>query len=331
MATMFFRTTAVSRASGANAVRRAAYISRSRIRADTLHRTVDYRARGGLLHSEILLPEKVAASADWALDRDMLWNVAERVERRSNARVATEFVVALPHELRADARLGLARSYAQTIADRYGAAVDLAVHSPPLGGDPRNVHAHMLSTTREVSEHGLGRKTDLHLRDDARRALGLGSWSAEMLTMRRLWAERANEYLHEAGFEVRLDPRLYWERGGDEIPAPAVSYAMVQRERRGLRSDAADRLRERHAANEQWLRERRDAAAREAVQTRAPTAEPSTEPDRAGRANTADPEEVERRAILRWIEYRERRQDDRRYALELSRELARERGAEPEF
>jgi hypothetical protein len=41
--------------------------------------------------------------------------------------------VALPHELSREQRLALVRAFARDLADRYGAAVDFAIHAP--GGD----------------------------------------------------------------------------------------------------------------------------------------------------------------------------------------------------
>ncbi|MGO6841541.1 MobA/MobL family protein, partial [Rhizobium ruizarguesonis] len=88
--------------------------------------------------------------------RSTLWNAAERAEKRSDARIAREFEIALPHELTPDQRLVLTRAFAEDLANRYGAAVDLAIHRPGEGSDIRNSHAHLMMTTREVRETGLG-------------------------------------------------------------------------------------------------------------------------------------------------------------------------------
>ena len=116
--------------------------------------THDYSRREGVGHSEIVLPEAVDAA--WARDRSALWNAAERFETRTDARVAREFVIALPHELSEEARELLTREFAQDLANRYGAAVDFAIHAPGSQGDVRNHHAHLLMTTRQVTGEGLG-------------------------------------------------------------------------------------------------------------------------------------------------------------------------------
>src|SRR5471032_939916 len=90
---------------------------------------------------------------------------------QTNARVAREYLVALPVELSPRQRLSLVRGFSQKLTDRYGFAVDFAIHAPRdfPGSDPRNFHAHLLTTTREVKVEGLGAKTTLDMNDASRR------------------------------------------------------------------------------------------------------------------------------------------------------------------
>jgi ATP-dependent exoDNAse (exonuclease V) alpha subunit len=215
----------VSRAKGENAVEAAAYISRERLRDEQGQRTYNYRRRGGLVHAEILVPLREQATAPPALpQRAELWNQAERAERKRNARVAREYQFSLPHELEPTDRIALARRFAQEIANRHGGAVDLAVHNAPAGGDPRNVHAHVLSTTREYHPEGLGKKTTMEINDQSRRALGLPSARVEYRQIRARWAEFANEAMRERGIDARIDHRSLIEQGITR-PAHHVSRA----------------------------------------------------------------------------------------------------------
>jgi hypothetical protein len=208
MSIMFMKVRSVSRGSGGSAVAKAAYIARERLhdaRAGVVH---DYRKTPGLAHQEILLPaDAPAAARSWAGERGSLWNAAESAERARNARVAREFTVALPHELPGAQRVALARDFAQRIADRYGAAVDLAVHGPTPRGDPRNHHAHILATTREVRADGLAAKASIELNNTARHARGLPHIEQEFRMLRAEWAGLANERLRAAELETRLEPR----------------------------------------------------------------------------------------------------------------------------
>ncbi|RYG56044.1 MAG: Ti-type conjugative transfer relaxase TraA, partial [Alphaproteobacteria bacterium] len=138
MAIFYCQMSVVSRSTGRSAVASAAYraaVTLTNERDGLVH---DYSRREGVGHSEIVLPDGV--DAEWARDRSALWNAAERSENRKDARVAREFVVALPHELSEEGRTSLTREFAQDLANRYGAAVDFAIHAPGAQGDVRNHH-----------------------------------------------------------------------------------------------------------------------------------------------------------------------------------------------
>ena len=236
MAIMFLNVASVSRGRGGSAVAKAAYIARERLHDARDGKTRDYRHVRGLDHAEIMLPSGSAAGAvEWARDRETLWNRAESAERNRNARVAREYTIALPHELSREARLALAREFAQSVADRYGTAVDLAVHGPTARGDPRNHHAHVLATTRELTADGFGRKAAIELNSERRSALGLQHVAHEFRALRAHWAALANEKLREAHVEGRLEPRsratLSRERTtGREAPMPVALPSTAQAE-----------------------------------------------------------------------------------------------------
>src|SRR3546814_9236789 len=83
----------------------------------------------------------VPEGAEWAQDRSALWNAAEAAEKRKDAKVAREYELGLPAELDAGQRRDPVRAFAEDIRDRYGVAVDAAIHAPPDYGDDRNHHA----------------------------------------------------------------------------------------------------------------------------------------------------------------------------------------------
>jgi ATP-dependent exoDNAse (exonuclease V) alpha subunit len=223
----------VSRGRGRTSVGTAAYIARESLRDERSGKVHDHRRRGGLEHAEIIVPRDFAA-ADIAStqSREKLWNAAERAERRGNARVARQYQIALPHELTAPQRLQLAQRFAHDIADRYGVVADLAIHSAPPGGDPRNRHAHVLTTTRELTIHGLGEKSRAEWNDGRRRAAGRPDAAAEFRLLRAHWAEMANSALREAGLDVRVDHRSLAAQGIDREPQRPKPRATVEQERR---------------------------------------------------------------------------------------------------
>jgi len=245
---MLFHVTSLSRGAGRSAPAAAAYRAGERLRDEGRRKVYDHSKRSDVDHREILVPGNRARGVpDWVNDRNQLWNAAEAAERRVNSRVAREYLVGLPHELNASARIDLARRFAQDLADRYGTVVDLAAHQPRPAGDPRNFHAHLLATTREINADGLGAKSVVELSDSARHELGLQTSREELRTLRGLWSEYANSALREAGLELTLDPRTLRAQGIERTPQIHVPMAVVQMERRGIPTQFMQSVRELHA------------------------------------------------------------------------------------
>jgi ATP-dependent exoDNAse (exonuclease V) alpha subunit len=277
-----------SRSTGSNALSAAAYRAGERIRDERSGRIYDHSDREDVLHKEIILPSRFAGTQmDWARDRASLWHAAEAAEKRKNSRVAREYTVALPVELNANQRLLLVRGFAQELSDLYRFAVDLAVHAPRdyPGSDPRNFHAHLLATTREVTVEGLAAKTTLELNDSSRRRLGLSPAINELIRVRERWATVTNQALHDAHVSARIDHRTLKAQGIDREPVqwrPTVSYDLEQRDAR--QSEAGHRREEiresprgapdleemRRQAREKWLRTRLEPAERDALSGRGP-------------------------------------------------------------
>ena len=173
-------------------------------RTGIIHR---YEKRHGVKSAFILAPNSAPEKFS---SRAFLWNAAEQSENRKNSRVAREVILALPHELSNKARAELSRDMGLYLIERYRVAVDVAIHSP-CGDDPRNHHAHLLFTTREVTKDGLGAKT--RILDD--KVTG----PQEVEIIREVWETLANDALKRAGFEdIQIDRRSLEDQGIDRIP-----------------------------------------------------------------------------------------------------------------
>jgi len=99
------------------------------------------------------------------------------------------------------------------LVERYNVAVDTSLHSPVAGDghDPRNHHAHLLFTTREVTKDGLGKKT--RILDDREQ----GPQEVELI--RVIWETLANDALEQAGLShAKIDRRTLDDQGIDRIP-----------------------------------------------------------------------------------------------------------------
>jgi len=128
MAVYFLNLKTFGRSGGSSAPSAAAYRAGERIKDERTGRTYDHSSRQDVMHKEIVLPSRYGdADMGWASDRANLWNAAEEAESRKNARVAREYLVALPAELSPEQRLGLAREFSQELSDRYRFAVDLTI------------------------------------------------------------------------------------------------------------------------------------------------------------------------------------------------------------
>ncbi len=198
--------------------------------SDATGKVHDYTRKGGVAHAEIMLPEGVDAA--WAQDRAALWNQAEAAEVRKNSRVAREWRVALPHELGDEERLALARGFAERIVDRYGVAADVAVHAPSRSGDQRNWHAHILCTTRAITNEGFGEKAAIEWSNANLAKEGLPYTSVQIREMRMIWEEVSNAALHEAGRSERIDHRSYATQGIALEAALTVHVGQIYAEER---------------------------------------------------------------------------------------------------
>ncbi|TAT94682.1 Ti-type conjugative transfer relaxase TraA [Rhizobium ruizarguesonis] len=231
MAIYHFSMKPIARSGGRSAVASAAYRAAERLTNERDGLTHDFSNRTGVEHAEIVLP--AGSSAYWAMKRSALWNAAERAEKRSDARIAREFEIALPHELTPDQRLALTRAFAEDLANRYGAAVDFAIHRPGGASDIRNSHAHLMMTTREVRETGLGDKTLLERENRWLLANHLPPSQLQLKDLRQAWEHLANRHLAMAGHDIRIDHRSHLEAGLTIEPTEHVGVHATQIERHG--------------------------------------------------------------------------------------------------
>jgi len=216
VAIAFARARYLSRSSGGNAVRSAAYNAREAITAERTGELFHFRHRDAPEHHEVLLPE--GADARFA-DSAVLWNTAEAAERRKDAQVAREIVLALPADrvLSTEDRIELARSFAAEHFVSKGLAVQLDVHAPHkdrgegegtwtegTGGDHTNWHAHLLITTRRIEGNQLSAKKARDLDPEVRKA-----GSRILVTDAEAWGEtwriHQDRYFQEHGIELRVD------------------------------------------------------------------------------------------------------------------------------
>jgi hypothetical protein len=86
----------------------AAYRSGEKLHNNETGLTHDFTRKGGVVMSEILLPEN---APDRYLIRETLWNEVQQVEKRSDAQLAREVEVALPKEIDREEQIECVRGF----------------------------------------------------------------------------------------------------------------------------------------------------------------------------------------------------------------------------
>ena len=226
----------VSRGAGQSAVAAAAYRSGEKLYDERAEKTQDYSGRYGVVAAGIEMPGH--GGPTWT--REQLWNEAEAAERRKDSRTARKVEMALPAEMTAEQRQELVQAWASDIANRYGVAVDWAIHLPDKEGDRRNHHAHLMMTTREIGPDGFGGKAALELSNVDQRKRGLAVGDDAIYALREALADRLNAVAERHGLELHADPRSYAERGIDLTPTKHMGVHAVAMERRGLEAERVE-------------------------------------------------------------------------------------------
>ena len=261
----FSDTKSFSRKQNKSAVASIAYRSGMKLHDERNDKTHNYEARKkDVLSADIILPSAFNG-ANIELDRATIWNNAERAEKRKDARVAREWLINLPHELDEQTRKELAHSFAQKLADRYNVIADCCIHKPSdkeikKGADPRNFHAHIMLTTREIDiENGqiiFTKKAISELSDTDRKKLGLSRMSDEMTAIKQLWDDTANPVLRQHRLP-EMDYRSHKEMGDDLLPQMKMGVNATQLERKGKRTRLGDINRDIKQKNEIIFESRR--------------------------------------------------------------------------
>ena len=206
MAIQFARARYISRCSGGSAVRSAAYNAREAIQAERTGEVFHFRHRDAPEHHEVLLPE---GAAPRFAEAGALWNAAEAAERRKDAQVAREIVLALPADAEVfnEDRIALARSFAEQHFVAKGLAVQLDVHAPhgaEAESERANWHAHLLITTRRLEGEQFNAKKARDLDPEVRQAGGRAR-VADGAAWGELWREHQDAYFREHGLAARVD------------------------------------------------------------------------------------------------------------------------------
>ena len=248
----------VSRGKGKSAVAAAAYRSGEKLTNEWDGMTHDYTRKGGVVHTEIMLPPHAPPSFS---DRSTLWNSVELYEKAGNAQLAREIDAALPIELSREEQIRLVREYCSSQFVSRGMCVDFAIHDTDSG----NPHCHIMLTMRPLDGRGAWAaksKKEYDLDENGERIrlpsgrykthkVDLTGWNDKDNTLlwRKAWADYTNDFLERNGSPERIDHRSNAERGIDEIPTVHMGVAACQMEKKGIATEKGELNRNIQKAN----------------------------------------------------------------------------------
>ena len=248
----------VSRGKGKSAVAAAAYRSGEKLTNEWDGMTHDYTRKGGVVHTEIMLPPHAPPSFS---DRSTLWNSVELYEKAGNAQLAREIDAALPIELSREEQIRLVREYCSSQFVSRGMCVDFAIHDTDSG----NPHCHIMLTMRPLDERGTWAaksKKEYDLDENGERIrlpsgrykthkVDLTGWNDKDNTLlwRKAWADYTNDFLERNGSPERIDHRSHAERGIEELPTVHMGVAACQMEKKGIATEKGELNRNIQKAN----------------------------------------------------------------------------------
>lgn len=211
--------------------------------------THDYSKKHGVLASDIILPTSLIDQG-FTIDRQSLWSSVEQSETttrsvkgsrlKQKSRLAREWLLALPSELSDDENIELTREFTTKLVNDLGVIADYAIHKPtpfdikprkfvgddekriPIAPDERNVHAHIMFTTRKVSadRNGVlvfGDKADSDRSEKWRQEQGLCNGGDYIKEIRELWATMINKRLEQKKI-LPVTAKSYEDLGLDIVP-----------------------------------------------------------------------------------------------------------------
>ena len=219
----------------------AAYRAGEKLYSEYYGLVSDYTRKGGVIHTEILLPPHVPR--EYA-DRQTLWNAVEEAERNRNAQLAYSFDIALQNEFTLDENITLARKFLLDNFVSRGMIVDFAVHQPDKNCGISNPHFHVMCPIRPLNPDGTWGVKQLRVyRENGKfDAVQTTDWGKPetLEALREAWAALCNAKFEEKGLTCRIDHRSYERQGIEQLPTVHEGVAVRQMEAKGIVTDKGE-------------------------------------------------------------------------------------------
>ncbi len=206
---------------GHSVVAASAYRAGLKLKDEHSGKMHDYSRRSkGVVESAIVGPD---GAPGWVHDPGQLWNKVEAGEKRIDAQLAREFILAVPKELSAEAQFQTAVDWAKKELVTSGMITEISLHHTKTGKNP---HVHVLCTMRKLDGENFSAKKPREWND-----------VKLLLHQRESWADAVNAALEKAGRNERVDHRSLKDRGIDQIPQPKIGKEATAMKRKGVLED----------------------------------------------------------------------------------------------
>lgn len=215
----------IGRGGGRSAVAAAAYRSCSKIYDETTGESFDFRRKEKPLHTEMIYPD---AHPNFVYNRAEFWNEVQKKENRTNSRFCRSFDIALPNELDLYDNIEIVKRWIKKNYTSRGLVADFCIHSEhkdrKTGKGNKNIHAHILVSTRAVDSNGWTEKD---------REVNSVNY---LKTVRKSWADICNVKFLERNIGERIDERTLQEQGIDREPQQHLGPVVTAMQRKGKKT-----------------------------------------------------------------------------------------------
>ena len=206
---------------GHSVVAASAYRAGLKLKDELSGKMHDYSRRSkGVVETAIVGPDNAPG---WVHDPGQLWNKVEAGEKRKDAQLAREFILAVPKELSPEAQFQTALDWAKKELVASGMITEISLHHSKTGKNP---HVHVLCTMRKLDGENFSAKKPREWND-----------VKLLLHQRESWADAVNAALEKAGRPERVDHRSLKDRGIDQLPQPKIGKEATAMKRKGILSD----------------------------------------------------------------------------------------------
>ena len=243
---------------GKSAVEQSAYISRTTLYSDYYGEKYYPKYSEDLVSTGVLIPDHAPREY---LDHSKLWNSVEKVEKHAKAQLARLLKYSLPNWMSYELADKVVQDFIkQNFVDK-GMCAEYAIHDSVNDKGERNLHVHILLTTRPILENGewgeKSRKVYKYDKDGnkIKKKNGRYDCTTEKTTdwdnkgNAKMWRKDLVETINKVAEEIGIkDERWEWksfkDRGLQIKPTIHLGEKATALERKGIRTDKGDYNRE---------------------------------------------------------------------------------------